>query len=273
MRIRTAVVLFLSVLPCACAYTPTTSLAYQPIPVEAKPRLQPRLIVKPLSEARPPRRYPSMLGMGFMTYIPLVPYVRSTFERLDESSLLHEEARKQSGKPLDRQTQHFTEAIASVIADDLRSSGLFSEVRLLADPTDPLEGAHALEGDLRSTEFGVNATSYMLGMAGVLLWLLPIPVGWDTADVLADLRLIDPSGTVIWRGTLSGRGRQIFTLYNSSGAPVSSRMRLEITRYGSNDEGIDGDSLWAYHASAIRSGMEPIKQSLAAFLNAAPRNP
>jgi hypothetical protein len=59
-------------------------------------------------------------------------------------------------------------------------------------------------------------------------------------------------------------------MYNASGAPVSNRMRLEIKRYGSNDEGIDGDSLWAYHASAIRSGMEPVKRSLSAFLNGAP---
>jgi hypothetical protein len=206
------------------------------------------------------------MGAMFKTYIPLLPYVEIPYERLDEVSLQHEEAREERGKALDRETQHFTQAIARAIADDLRSSGLFSEVVLLSDAAQPVEGAHVLDGELKSTEFHVNATSYMLGVAGVLLWLLPIPNGSNTADVEADLRLLDPGGKVVWQDTIAGRGRRIFTLYNSGGAPVSSRMRLEIKHYGSNDEGVDGDSLWAYHASAIRSGMEPVKRSLAEFL-------
>jgi hypothetical protein len=36
----------------------------------------------------------------------------------------------------------------------------------------------------------------------------------------------------------------------------------EITRYGSNDEGIDPNSLWAYHASALRKAMGEAKVSL-----------
>jgi TonB family protein len=70
----------------------------------------------------------------------------------------------------------------------------------------------------------------------------------------------------VWSHTLSGKGSRIFTLYNSGGAPISSRYSLEIKRYGSNDEGIDPVSLWAYHASALRSGMEDAKRSLATFL-------
>jgi hypothetical protein len=268
MRVRTAAGLFLIALTCACAsYTPTTSLAYRPIVVEAKPRVRPRLVVKPLSEARPPRRYSNAMGAMFKTYIPLLPYVEIPYERLDEVSLEHEEAREERGKALDRETQHFTQAIARVIADDLRSSGLFSEVVLLSDTAQPVEGAYVLDGELQSTELDLNRTSYMLGPVGVLLWILPIPLGSTTADVKAGLRMLDQNGNVVWQDELEGRGRRMYTMYNSGGRPVSSVMRLEIKHYGGNDEGIDGDSLWAYHASAIRSGMEPVKKSLAESLS------
>jgi hypothetical protein len=251
---------------CACAYTPTTSLAYHPIPVQARTSLQPRLIVKPLSEARPPRSYPSAFGAMFKTYIPLLPYVRIPYERLDETSRIHEQRKEERNQGLNRSTDHFTVSIAQAIADDLRSSGLFREV-VFDGPGVDASDAYVLDGDLKSTEFDQFATSYMLGMAGVLLWILPIPCGEHAASVEADLRLSDPQGRVVWKDALSGRGKRLFTLYNSSGAPVSSRFRLEIKRYGSNREGIDGNSLWAYHASAIRLGMEPVKRSLAGSLD------
>src|SRR5882672_7327419 len=111
--IRRAIALALPLtLACACAYTPTTSLAYRPIPVEAKPPRQPRLIVRPLAEARPPRSYPNSFGVMFKTYIPLLPYVRIPYERLDETSVIHEERKEQRNQGLDRTTEPFTAAIA-----------------------------------------------------------------------------------------------------------------------------------------------------------------
>jgi hypothetical protein len=257
VKVRVAAGLFLIALTCACAgYTPTTSLAYRPIPVEANPRVKPRLVVKPLGEARPPRRYSSAIGPTLKLYIPLLPYVKIPYERLDEVSLQHEGAREERGKPLDRETQHFTQAIASAITDDLRWSGMFSDVALLSDPAQRVDGAYVLDGELRSTELDLNRTAYMLGPVGVLLWVLPIPLGSTTADVKADLRMLDPAGKVVWQEKLEGRGSRMYTMYNSGGRPVSSVMALEIKHYGENDEGVDGDSLWAYHASAIRSGMD-----------------
>jgi hypothetical protein len=206
----------------------------------------------------------------FMTYIPLLPYVRIPYERLDETSGLHEKRKEQRNQPLPRKTEPFPSAIAQAIADDLHSSGLFREVLFSGAENPTVDYDYVLDGELTSTEFDQYATSYMLGMAGVLLWILPIPCGEHTATVAANLYLRDRNGHVVWEHKLSGEGSRIFTMYNSGGAPVSSRYRLEIKRYGSNDEGIDGDSLWAYHASATRSGMEDMKKSLAAFLSQAP---
>ena len=257
---------------CACSYVPTTTFAYHPTAVGATAPIKPKLVVTHLSEARPPRSYPTGQTSMMKTYIPLLPYITIPYERLDETSRIHEEQRAAKDRPLGRTTQPFTAAIAEAMASDLRASGLFSEVTLAeagsAAPTD----TYVLEGDLKSTEFDIHATSYLLGPVGVLLWLLPIPCGDNAATVQADLRLRDPQGREVWQGQLSGRGRRIFTLYNAGGAPVSSRFKLEIRRYGENDEGIDGDSLWAYHASATRSGMDEVKKSLASFLSSAQRS-
>ena len=52
---------------------------------------------------------------------------------------------------------------------------------------------------------------------------------------------------------------------------MGSAFRLELKRYGRNDEGIVPDSCWAYHASALREAMAEAKPSLIAFLNSRTR--
>ncbi len=254
-----ALALALSLLLAACAYTPTSSLHYDPIPSHA-PSFSPyRLAVLPLEEGRPPRRYPGLQGNLFKTYIPLLPYVKVEYERLDESRLLH--LQNQGGAS--DGTERFTVAFAREIARDLDASGLFREVSFVPD----VESAEAydlvLAGTLTSSAFDIYTTSYMLGMAGVLLWFLPIPLGKDEATVAADLEITDRSGSVVWRDSFSEHASRMFTLYNSAGESTSSQYRIEIKRYGSNDLGIDGDSFWAYHAEALRSGMGAMKSSLA----------
>lgn len=248
-----------------CSYVPTTRLVYAPIQTAAAPPVKHTVVVVPLTEDRPPRSYPSQLGRMFLTYIPLIPYVSIPYERLDDSLNVATQERGAGPLPSD---ELFPTKMAKEIADDLRQSQLFSDVQFVPDGTGTAD--YVLSGSLRSTEFDVNATSYMLGMAGVLLWLLPIPIGSNTADVAIDLMLRDSHGTVVWQFPLKGNGRRVFTLYNSGGAPISNALSLEIKRYGSNDKGIDGDSLWAYHADALRSGMGEAKASLATFLASSP---
>jgi hypothetical protein len=55
-------------------------------------------------------------------------------------------------------------------------------------------------------------------------------------------------------------------MYNSAGESTSSSFRIEIKRYGGNNLGIDGDSLWAYHAEALRAALGEAKESLASHL-------
>jgi hypothetical protein len=243
-----------------CSYVPTTRLDYTPIQTGAAPPVKHTLVVVPLSEDRPPRTYPSELNHMFLAYVPLLPYFSIPYERLDDS--LNIATQERGAGPLPRD-ELFPTKMAKRIADDLRQSNLFSDVQFVPEGAGSAD--YVLGGLLRSTEFDVNVTSYMLGPAGVLLWLLPIPVGSDTADVVIDLMLRDAQGNLVWQFPLNGNGRRIYTAYGI-GAPVSNVISLEIAHYGSNDKGIDGDSLWAYHADALRSGMGEAKASLAAFL-------
>jgi len=241
-----------------CTYVPTTSLRYDPAPVSAHRPLDQTVAVVPLEDARGPKLYPGLQGHLFKTYIPFLPYVRVPYERLDESFILHQE---NLGTPT-AQDEHFTAALAQEIAKDLQGSGLFRKVEFVADEARANDYDLVLRGTLRSSEFDIYATSYMLGMPGVLLWFLPIPIGKDAATVAIDLSLEDPSGATLWSHSFSERADKIFTLYNSAGKSTSSRYRIEIKRYGSNDLGIDGDSYWAYHAEALRRGMAGAKASM-----------
>jgi hypothetical protein len=260
-RLRGFIAIFLVIsLAGGCAYVPTRSLEYDPIRVTGVGSSTSVLVIRNLAEARSERYYPSGLGRGFLTYVPLIPYVKIPYERLDESDQMH---RRKQGQTLGEDS-HFTVAMTKVIAADLEVSGLFREVRYIGDDPVSEDADFVLEGDLESTQFDTYLTSYMLGMAGVLLWLLPIPLGKNEAAVEASLRLSDRDGQEVWSGKLNGAGARIFTFYNSGGAAVTSPFMLEIKKYSTNDEGIDGASLWAYHASALRSGMAEVKASLAA---------
>jgi hypothetical protein len=243
-----------------CSYIATTRLDYAPAGALGQPPAPTSIAVVPLAEERPERSYPVQFNRMFLTYVPLIPYVSIPYERLDES---YDVTRRERGWPHEP-NEHFTIKMAEAMANDLRQSGLVEDVRFAPEGT--AEADYVLSGTLKKSEFDVNATSYMLGMPGVLLWLLPIPIGSNTAEVEIDLALRDRSGRTVWQYPLRGNARKIFTLYNSSGAPVSNVFSLEIKRYGSNDKGIDGDSLWAYHADALRSGMGEAKASLAQYL-------
>ncbi|MDC1294939.1 hypothetical protein N8077_01190 [Myxococcota bacterium] len=247
-----------------CTYVPTRSMAYDPLVVPVSGREFPAgvVAVRTLEDARPARAYPSGFSFMFLTYIPLIPYVKIPYERLDDSDEMTAASR---GEITPRGTG-FPKIIMESVSKDLKLSGLFEDVVFVETGAVPDGADFVLEGTLKSTEFDSYATSYMLGMPGVLLWFVPIPIGGNAGVVDADLRLLDREGNEVWAGPLSGRGSKWFTLYNSGGAAISSRFSLEIAKYGRNSEGIDGESLWAYYASAIRSGMADVKSSMAESL-------
>jgi hypothetical protein len=245
-------------LSLGCSYVPTTRVEYDPIEASAASTQSPlSLAVVPFTEDRPPRYYPSYGSRVFLTYIPLIPWVKIPYERLDES---HMKAQKKP-EPWETTPDHFSRKLPAAIARDLERSNLFREVRFLQDSSEADDFDLVLNGKLRNTEFDVYVSSYMLGMPGVLLWLLPIPVGRNAASVEIELELTDRSGRRLWSEKAIGRAGKFFWLCNSQGE-VSGEFGLDIYRYGRNSEGIDPDSLWAYHAAALRRAMGNVKESL-----------
>jgi hypothetical protein len=261
--VRTAICAIVIVsLVGGCSYIPTRSLQYEPVSVSIPAAARRVLGVRVFREERPPRAYPGMFANLFLTYVPFIPYVRVEYERLDESDKVH----KLASGGFWNENDAFTHLLMQAVTADLSASGFFSEVRVIGDGLPPSDIDYVLEGTLQSTEFNLYTTSYMLGVAGVLLWFLPIPNQKQIGFVEIDLSLHDRSGAEVWADRLTGSGSRIYTMWNSGGGAISSRYSLEIKRYGKNREGIDGNSLWAYYASALRTGMGGVKESLALFL-------
>lgn len=259
VRKMLCVIVALSLLS-GCAYTPTRNFAYTPAPVlsDVPQKTHGVLVVKNLSEARGERTYPNEMGHLFKTYIPLLPNVSMSYERLDESDVMTQEERTNAVE----ERSDFKVSVSKAIADDLKSTGLFKEVRYIGDQPVPSDADLVLSGDLKTTALDTTFTSYCLGMVGVLLWILPIPMARTTGHVEAALKMTEPSGKEVWSDQLAGKSKRTYTMYNSAGKAISSVFSLEIKRYGKNKEGVDGDSFWAYHASALRGGMVDVKRSL-----------
>lgn len=257
MSRRPILLLLVVALAVGCAYVPSTRLQYDAPRVADRAPARLDVAVLPLREERPPRHWPSYTGRLFLTYVPLLPWIKIPYERLDESYLKSRDVegeRKAHG-------EHFTRKFSEVMAEDLRRSGLFESVRFVGEGDPGAEVDLVLSGALRSTEFDAYASSYMLGMPGVLLWLLPIPVGRNAATVELDLELRRPGGTVVWSDQVQGRSGQLFFLYSPS-ASVAGEFGLDVYRFRGDEHGIDEDSLWAYHADALRKAMEEARGSL-----------
>jgi hypothetical protein len=247
-----------------CSYRATTRFGYGPPPIVATPAAF-TLAVPPFVDERPPRRYSSP-GRLFLVYAPLIPRVSLPYERLEES-VVYSQGR--GGGPHGDEVEPFPHAVARTIADDLGASGIFRDVRFVEGEGALGDADLVLRGRLTSSAFEVWGTSYMLGIAGVYLWLLPIPVGGNAATMAATLSLQDRSGRELWRHALEGRARNWFTLYGRR-ARDESGYKVAVLRYGENDRGIDPESRWAWHAQALREAMMAVRGPLAEAVRALP---
>lgn len=258
------VVVAAAVAGCQIRPTFTTGYAVTTLPQQ---RENARLAVKRFDEARPPRDYHTQ-GRLFLTYVPLLPYVSLPFERLDESvDLLNEDVKKYQVRgmpeapPLDTYT--YPVSFARAIADDLAASGLFTAVGYVGDG-DTGGYDYILSGQVRASPLRMTATSYGLGMAGVLLWMLPLPMQKTSADVSVELVLEKATGEKIWSHTLTSEVSRIATLYNdmivygSGGAFSFNLLPLQpaVTT-------VDRTSLFQWHFESLRRAMQAAKPGLA----------
>ena len=262
-------------LSAACQLTPNfeTGYAVERAMLRASPATG-ALAVKRFEDARPPRTYNTTAKM-FLLYIPLVPYVSFDFERLDESVEIISKQIESSGRGFTRgadqpvagdfESYTYPASFPRAIAADLAETGLFTSSSYVGTGGDG-DAAYLLEGALRATPIHRGTTSFMLGMAGVMLWLLPVPIQRTTADVVVDVKLSDPrKGAVVWQGTLDGEVSGMMTLYTSSamvyGRAGAFSFNLEPPP---SESRVNLRSLFSWNFEALRRAMAKARPEIAA---------
>jgi hypothetical protein len=261
-----------------CAITPTFTAVYpfdrealRPAPLGAT------LAVERFDDQRPPRKYTTQ-GRMFLTYVPLIPYVTLDFERLDESVPMLSDQIQVPGEAISgavqnrapaRETYSYPQSMARAIAADLEAHSLFSKVSYVGDTADSEDFDYVLSGRLRTTPIAQHVTSYLLGMPGVILWLLPLPVVKTEAAVVLDLTLTEArTQSVVWEHTINSELSRIDMLYTSQGLIYGGGVFSYNMIPPPADAQGDRDSIFAWHFEALRRGMEKARPSLAAALAA-----
>ena len=267
----------LAILSSGCQLTPNFKTGYQVDQMKLSAGApKDALAVRRFEDNRAPRVYTSA-GKLFLTYVPLIPYVSFPFERIDESVRIQSEnirvggrgitlAAKQNVAP-DYEEYTYPASIAKAISDDLAASGLFKEVAYVGNGT--AQGQrYLLNGSVKKSTFQRSATSYMLGMPGVLLWFLPIPMAKITGTIDVDLTLTDTqSNQVVWQKNLTSKVTRLITLYTSSamvyGQAGAFSMNVEPPPA---DAKVDHRSLFGWHFEALRRAVAEAKPELAQAL-------
>ncbi len=272
---RVVVLLSATLLLSACQLTPTFTTGYQVSGPIAGETLDRSVAVVPFQELRPPREY-SSAGRTFLTYVPLLPWVSMPFERVDEIVRKQSEGIAQGGRgmtsgaaqsvapPFEEYT--YPRSFPRAIADDLHASKLFREVRFVeADQVGGFD--YVLRGSVRESPLRGTVTSFGLGMAGVLLWILPIPMQKTSAAVDVEMTLTDAgTGQVVWKRSIDTDLSRIASMYTSvmiygRGGAFSFNVMPPPA-----DSQVDRFSLFSWHFEALRRGMLEARGDLAATL-------
>jgi hypothetical protein len=267
--------LIVAVLCSACQLTPTFTTGYE-LPGRSSGRTLDRsLAVVPFDEARPPRLY-TTTGRLFLTYVPLLPYVTSPFERLDESVQKQSEGIEAGGRGITMgatqsvappfEHYNYPRSFARAIADDLNASGLFRDVQFVdADAAHDFD--YVLGGSVRESPLRSTASSFGLGMVGVLLWFIPVPMQKTTANITVDLNVTDrQTGEVVWTRSLDSEVSRYATMYSSAlvygrGGAFSFNLLPP-----PSDAKVDRNSLFSWHFEALRRAMIDARPDLAEAL-------
>ena len=274
-----AVLLMALAASAGCQLTPNFETGYAVEPWGAPPANQRgSLAVHDFEENRPARVY-STAGKIFLTYVPFIPYVSLPFERFDESVRIQSDAIERGGRgitlgadqnvapPFEEYT--YPASFSRAVAEDLAASGLFSQVDHVG--TGPSDGYdYVLTGSVVASPLRRSVSSFGLGMPGVLLWLLPVPMAKTTGEATVTLELrAASSGQVVWADTLESSVHRYFTIYTSSamvyGRSGAFSLNLEPPP---SDAGVDRRSLFGWHFAALRRAMLEARPALGAALGA-----
>lgn len=147
----------------------------QPAPRHAVAKTGLRVAVLPFGDARGREAEPR----SWWYLVPLVPFSTSHDERADASD---------ADDPM-----HPRRQVPQLLADYLDSTRIFGDVRYVdADWVDPADADLVITGDIRRSTRKERRTLYGLTIAGLPLWLLGAPTGWNSVEWGLDVQLRDP---------------------------------------------------------------------------------
>lgn len=277
MRARAAL-LVAAFAAAACVQTATVTGGYEPPPpVASGTPPAGLLVVRPFADDRPPARAGSILDIN-KAFIPLLPWVTSDFERLDEAVRDESDEIRLAGTtavdlfnrsmPAPPFAEYaFPRDMARAVAADLAASGLFERVEYSEAPSLAPEARYVLHGTLHATPLLRRYSSYGLGPAGFLLWYVGLPHERITATVELELALVDASSSAtLWQERLRGTERRFATVYHPQIAyGASGRNSLSLPRIGEG-RGVDRGSIFSWPYAALRDAMEAARPGLARAL-------
>jgi hypothetical protein len=168
----------------------SATMRLRPLPPRHVPaRTDLAVAVLPFGDSRPRARE----NAGAWLLVPLVPWVTSEEPRPDEAHAAEDSP------------DHFRSQVRERLVEQLKTAGIFARVDLVDGPdVDPARYPLMLAGELRQSLRRQRRTAYGLSVAGMALWLLGAPIGWNEIDWELALELRDTrSGKVLKR--LEGR--------------------------------------------------------------------
>jgi len=202
--------------------------SYPPTP---QPLIQKRLVVPPFKDSRPTTNEDA----SFLIFIPLVPYGWHDYALPEGARAFAVELEPvHQFRPKDD--------LASAAVDELRASGIFKEV-VVAPRV--IEGDLVLHGEIKSTRYYAILMSYGLSYAAGFPWLIGLPAGKVTNELVVEFSLEDSgTGTVLWRKSYEEmyqatiwmpyslpRQFDYAALYKTMLRDVVQNLRLELTSH------------------------------------------
>ncbi len=278
MKIRIAVLAVLFALASGCQLTTNFVTGYTPRLDHdlLASRTEARVAVVFFEDARPEKEYTSTAWL-FLTYVPIIPFVTMSYERMDEIIAEISEQMSVSGRGAfgargfskglgasQPPAPPFAEmcypaTMAKAVADDI---GQYVGKAEYAEKAPAGGFDYVLKGRLVETPYKNWGTSYCLGIAGVLLWMLGPPIGGCTSSTVLDLTLEDPKGRVVWQGRASGSASKLVTLYTSSAIVYGGSGAFSLNVYPCWDDTVNCRSPFAWNFLSLKEGMEAVRGDL-----------
>lgn len=286
-----------------CLASPSFEVGYRVDEAPGAPRSARRLRVLPLVDARPPARRPEASDI-FLLSLPIIPYVTSESERIDEVAIALSEnggrtiggapfgytlltGRTYNGESLGKvilnkgelpswpvpcidspDCVRYPRAFAQAIARDLERSKV---IRADYAPSREAPGAHdlILSGTLRASPYRVAATTYGLGRVGCFLWYFGLPKERVSGAVELELVLEDTRGRELWRQSFRGEESELRSVYEGDTLTMGSGLAAYgfHIRKGREESAADPSSMFWWHSMALRAAMGEVKPALAAVLD------